>query len=409
MVANGVINILRDQISEHEIVTVNLIRYSRDLREPDTPVTTAIRARPRPPPMNLAVTPDLEAVMSRPTNRRAPRVASGGQVARGLEHRHACSPSRHLRALPTSSSPSASALRFVLRVLIVDDEPLARRRLARLVSRQDEAERDLELIGEAGDGDSAATIIRALAPDVVLLDIRMPGVDGVALARQLAAAPSLVPVVIFTTAHPEHAVDAFDAGAVDYLLKPIDPALLDRAFARARERLAARRALGARAPHSPAPAPAPATATATTTSSTSLSSSTSSPPSPQLPGASPLARELLAPPPAPPRLTARCGATVRLFDPRLISRFWAEDKYTVFRHGGAEHLLDESLLSLAQRLAPWGFLRVHRKELVQLARIRALHAEGETAELELDDDQRAPVSRRCLPILRRHLAGDVDR
>jgi two-component system, LytTR family, response regulator len=254
-----------------------------------------------------------------------------------------------------------------LRVLLVDDEPRARLRLAHLITRSGAA---AVVVGEAGDGVSASAAINHLRPDVILLDLRMPGVDGMTLARQLAQLPD-APLVIFTTAH-DRALDAFATAAVDYLLKPIEQARLAAALERAAARLAERAARLA------------LHATAAVTA----------------PGAAQLA-DLLVP---PLRLSARSGAEIRLYDPRHITRLWSEDKYTLFRHGGLERILDESLNVLESVLAPLGFLRIHRGELVQLAAIRAVHLGGDVAEVELDDGQRAAVSRRALPTLRRRLA-----
>ena len=228
-----------------------------------------------------------------------------------------------------------------LRVAIVDDEPLARRRLANLVGRTANA----EVVGEAGDAEAAAQLIARVDPDVVLLDIRMPGDTGVAFARRLGARP----IVVFTTAYPEHAVEAFDAAAADYLLKPVDPDKLARALDRAATRL----------------------------------------------GAAGVAHE--------PRVTARSGDVVRVFAAREIARFTAQQKYTVFVVDGIEHLIDEPLGSLEARLAPWGFVRVHRAELVQADRVRAVRPRGLGAELELDDGQTVPVSRRLVAAVRRRL------
>ena len=225
-----------------------------------------------------------------------------------------------------------------LRVVIVDDEPPARRRLATLVDRTELA----EVVGVAGDPIEAAALIERLDPDVALLDVRMPGGTGVELARRLGARP----IIVFTTAYGEHAVDAFDAAAVDYLLKPIDPDKLARALDRATARLAA---IG---------------------------------------------------PGNEPRITTRSGDAVRVFAARQIARFTARDKYTAFVVDGVEHLLEEALASLEERLAPWGFVRVHRAELVQSARIRAVRAR----ELELDTGEVVPVSRRMMSTVRRQLA-----
>ena len=115
-----------------------------------------------------------------------------------------------------------------LRVLIADDEPLAAERLQLLLARADGA----QMVGTASDGDSAISMNEALNPDLLLLDIAMPGVDGIGVARALAArSPS--PAVVFVTAFDQFAVAAFEVEAVDYLMKPVDPARLQRALDRA--------------------------------------------------------------------------------------------------------------------------------------------------------------------------------
>ena len=115
-----------------------------------------------------------------------------------------------------------------LRVLIVDDEPLARRRLRTLL--KDEPE--FEVVGECEDGPSAVADARRLAPDLMLLDVQMPGMDGFDVMEALG--PSRCPVVVFVTAYDEYAMKAFDVHAVDYLLKPFDRKRLRHALARAR-------------------------------------------------------------------------------------------------------------------------------------------------------------------------------
>jgi two-component system response regulator AlgR len=122
-----------------------------------------------------------------------------------------------------------------LRVLIADDEPLAAERLQLLLLRSDGA----QLVGTASDGESAVNLTEALHPDVLLLDIAMPGLDGIGVARALAAQdPS--PAVVFVTAFDHFAVAAFEVQAVDYLMKPVDPLRLQRALDRARTYLRAR-------------------------------------------------------------------------------------------------------------------------------------------------------------------------
>lgn len=116
----------------------------------------------------------------------------------------------------------------VLRTLVVDDEPLAVERLQVICDRLD----DLELVGTASDGRQALEQIDALAPDLVLLDMTMPEVDGLSVARRLAKQDNS-PAVVFVTAHDNYAVEAFDLDAVDYVLKPVKPDRLERAIKRA--------------------------------------------------------------------------------------------------------------------------------------------------------------------------------
>ncbi|HEV8234019.1 MAG TPA: LytTR family DNA-binding domain-containing protein [Gemmatimonadaceae bacterium] len=122
----------------------------------------------------------------------------------------------------------------MIRVVIADDEPLARSRLRALLA--DHA--DIEVVAEAEAGDGVLAAIRAERPEVVFLDIQMPGRSGVELARQLHVTP--MPFIVFVTAHAHYAVDAFELGAVDYLLKPVDEARLAASLARARSVLALR-------------------------------------------------------------------------------------------------------------------------------------------------------------------------
>ncbi|WP_343040005.1 LytR/AlgR family response regulator transcription factor [Sphingomonas piscis] len=116
-----------------------------------------------------------------------------------------------------------------LRVLIADDEPLAAERLQLLLARSEGA----ALVGTAGDGESAVSMSEALQPDLLLLDIAMPGLDGIAVARALAR-QTPAPAVVFVTAFDQFAVAAFEVEAVDYLMKPVDPVRLQRALDRAR-------------------------------------------------------------------------------------------------------------------------------------------------------------------------------
>lgn len=119
---------------------------------------------------------------------------------------------------------------MTLRALIIDDEPLARTALVRLLKR----ERDISLIGQCGDGETAVATIQAEKPDLVFLDIQMPEMDGFEVVEAIGI--ECMPVTVFVTAYDRYAIRAFDANAVDYLLKPIEPERFTRALARARDR-----------------------------------------------------------------------------------------------------------------------------------------------------------------------------
>jgi DNA-binding LytR/AlgR family response regulator len=243
-----------------------------------------------------------------------------------------------------------------VRILVVDDEPLARRRLIRLLGKIP----GTEVVGEAANGEEALARIRELTPDVVLLDIRMPGVDGLRLAGENRD----LPPVIFTTAYDQYAVQAFEANAVDYLLKPIQSERLETALAKVRK------------------------------GGASLDASR----------IDTLLQELLRQSGGEPiRVTARSGKTIRVFDAAGIPRFHAADRYTVFQHEGSEYVLDDSLSALEEKLGGAGFVRVHRSELVNLNHVKALHLEEGASEVLLADGQIAPVSRRMVGELKRRL------
>ena len=247
---------------------------------------------------------------------------------------------------------------MTMNVLIVDDEPSARRRLIRMLDRID----GVQVAGEAADGEEALQKIAALSPDVVLLDIHMPRLDGMTLAKTATD----LPPIIFITAYNEHAVEAFEACAVDYLMKPVNAARLEQALAKVRRQQVDSEAvmslLERMASQKPAREPGDAC-----------------------------------------RVLVKQGDTVRMFDARGIARFYAADKYSAFVSDGHEYLLEESLNTLEQRLAPHDFVRLHRAELINLKQVAALRSDGGGGEVELKDGQTARVSRRHLPILKRAL------
>ena len=119
-----------------------------------------------------------------------------------------------------------------VRALVVDDEPLARRAIRRFLGKQD----GVDVIGECGDGESAVRAIRERKPDLVFLDIQMPEMDGFQVLSEIGA--DKMPVTIFVTAYDRYALRAFDANAIDYLLKPVGKARFERALTRAQRRIA---------------------------------------------------------------------------------------------------------------------------------------------------------------------------
>jgi DNA-binding LytR/AlgR family response regulator len=233
-----------------------------------------------------------------------------------------------------------------VRILVVDDEAPARARLIRLL----EGVPDAVVVGEAATGRDALTAIDALAPDLLLLDVEMPEMDGLRVAAEC------LPPVIFVTAHDRHAVPAFDVDAVDYLLKPVRRERLVQALERAARRL-----------------PGPGG------------------------GATAMGDGTI------PRIVAMDRGTTRIFDARKLTRLWASEKYTVFVAEGEERLTAEPLSTLETRLGPHGFVRVHRGELVRLSAVRGLRSENGTVEIELEDGQLARVSRRSVSMLKAEL------
>ena len=208
----------------------------------------------------------------------------------------------------------------VLRVLVADDEQLARQRLLRLLGALD----GVTLAGEAKDGAEVLAKVRDGGIDVVLLDIQMPGLTGVEALKLL---PADGPVVVFCTAHSDHAVEAFDGGAVDYLLKPVDPARLARAVERARSRVTA-------APATEAPK-SPSTRTR--------------------------------------KLPIQTRQGIVLVDPSEVTHAVLEDELVrVSLKGGAEHLSDFTLQEVLERLGDGPFVRVHRRAVVNLDHVTRL-------------------------------------
>lgn len=230
-----------------------------------------------------------------------------------------------------------------MRILIVDDEPLARARLEALLKDCVE----VKIVGSVGDGEAALAAMATQPPDVLLLDIGMPGLDGQALAARLTDGQH--PQVIFCTAYQEHAVHAFELGAADYVLKPVRLERLREALRRARQRLA-------------------------------------------------MSHESVR------WLHARVrGAPVRMALDEVICLL-AEEKYVVAHCAGDRLLLDDSLRQL-QDAYPRLLVRLHRNCLAPAHRLLGLKtlADGRVLARLAGTDFSPPVSRRNLPALRKLL------
>jgi two-component system LytT family response regulator len=239
---------------------------------------------------------------------------------------------------------------MMVRAVIVDDEPLARSSL-RVLLAGDPA---IELVAECESGEEAVERLRELRPELVFLDVQMPEVDGFEVLERLGTdAPA---AVVFVTAFDQHALRAFDAGALDYLLKPYADSRFGLALARAKEQVAQARA---------------ARGTAT----------------------------------VPMRLAVRSGRAVHFV--ALADIAWVESAdYCVDLHvaGGLTHTLRRSMASVEAELEPAGFCRIHRTAIVNLRHVRALEVgtDGE-AKVVLNGGQRLPTSRRYRAALQERL------
>jgi two-component system LytT family response regulator len=218
-----------------------------------------------------------------------------------------------------------------IRVLIVDDEAPARAKLRRFLA----ADPEVEVVGEAGSGTEAVEAVRALAPDVVFLDIQMPGLDGFGVVAALEGEP--LPQVVFVTAYDEFAVKAFEVHAVDYLLKPFGPDRFARALTRVKERVRARRD----------------------------------------DGLDRRLRTVLAAVTRRPtyleRILVPDGGKSVLLEVSRIDWIEAEGNHVRLHVGTASHLVRATLAALEERLDPARFLRIHRSRIVNADRIREVH------------------------------------
>jgi two-component system LytT family response regulator len=226
-----------------------------------------------------------------------------------------------------------------LRALVVDDEPLARSSLRILLQRDP----DIESIEECGSGAEAVAEIRKAAPDLVFLDVQMPECNGFEVL-ELLKGDECLPVIVFVTAYDEYALRAFDAGALDYLLKPFDDSRFHLAMQRAKQKIAAQ---GSLLPHET------------------------------------------------PRITVRSAGHVAYVQIPDIDWVEAADYYVCLHVGAKSHLLRKSMAELEQELDPQIFCRIHRSTIVNLRRVRAVVVDdaGEH-EVVLDGGRKLRLSRR---------------
>ena len=256
-----------------------------------------------------------------------------------------------------------------LRVVIVDDEPLARQHIADRLAHED----DVEIAGEAADGHAAVEVIRRLEPDLVFLDVQMPGMSGLDVVDTIGAGE--MPATIFTTAFDQYALDAFDRAAVDYLLKPFDDERFSQAFRRARRAIElqevdrmTRRLLTLLQTSEGEGAAAPA-------------------------GSGYL-----------DRIPVESRGQVRVVPVDQIEYITASGPYAELHVGDRTWAVRERMQTLEERLDPAVFLRVHRSVIVRLDRIDSmLRSPGGDYAVRLKDGTRLSVSRARREELERRL------
>jgi two-component system LytT family response regulator len=217
-----------------------------------------------------------------------------------------------------------------VRVLVVDDEPLARERLSTLLDEDP----DVDQVGTCSDGQSAVAAIRSDAPDLVFLDVQMPGCDGFGVIEAVGAGH--MPVTVFVTAYDRYALRAFEARALDYLLKPFDRDRFAVALGRAKEQVRRRRDVGVEEKLQAL-----------------------------LDDVKPAAAGL-------DRLAIKSGGSVYFLRTDEIDWVEAAGNYTRLHSGKQVHLLRETMTALEAKLDPKRFARIHRSTIVNLERVREL-------------------------------------
>jgi two-component system LytT family response regulator len=277
---------------------------------------------------------------------------------------------------------SDAAATPVIRAIIVDDEPLARRGIRARLERAG----GYNVVAECGSGREAVDAIRQHSPNVVFLDVQMPGVDGFGVIEQIGA--DRMPVVIFVTAYDTHALRAFDAHAFDYLLKPIDDERFAVTLDRARRRVVEReesevaRRLAALM-HDLRPALDAAEATQRRADAPESSAT-------------------------PNRIAIRDRDRVLFVDVADIDWVGADGDYVRIHANGKSHLVRDTMAAMQQRLDPATFVRIHRSSIVNVSRIKELrpYSSREYAVI-LRDGTRLRLSRRYRDRLRTHFGDEL--
>lgn len=253
-----------------------------------------------------------------------------------------------------------------MKVLVVDDEQPARERMRQLL----DGEEGYTCVGDAANGQDAIKLSAELRPDIVLLDIRMPGIDGIETAHHLNSQED-PPAVVFTTAYDEYAIDAFDARAVGYVLKPVRRAKLTAALQ-----------------HAARLAPTTLASVASEANMTAVRG----------------------------HVCSRTHGELKLIPLHEISSFRADQKYVTVHHVNGQNLIDDSLKSLAEEFAS-DFVRIHRSALVAVScisriektqdgqsRVVLRHSDNNSDYSQVDDKELI-ISRRHLAEVRRRLTG----
>lgn len=270
--------------------------------------------------------------------------------------------------------PRAPGAPGAVRALVVDDEPLLRTHLAHHLAR---LWPELEIAGEARNGREAVDLVVQLQPDVVFLDVHMPGMNGVEAARLMG--PDVQ--IVFVTAYEQYAVAAFEQGAIDYLVKPFDAERLAESVARLRRRIAERRRMGADAG---GPDQVARLAAGAPEASAALGRL---PPGDLDAVLSALAGELRRRAPAGDRLQwirASVGQMIKLIPVDEVLYFRSDEKYTLVVWVGGEALIRKSIRELLDGLEPETFIQIHRSTIVNLRFVaQVIKGPNETAEVHL--------------------------